>query len=500
MQQLSGLDASFLYLETENAPMHIASLGIYDPSTAKGGKVTFKQILANTLARKHKVPGMSNVLVNVPLKLDHPYWITDEKLDVEYHIRHMALPEPGDWRQLCILVSRLHARPMDRSRPLWEMDVIEGLDKVAGVPKGCFAIYMKIHHAAFDGASAVEMAAAIHDFSPDYKKNMAQEPLLGDKVPSDLSLLVRSQINAVKKPFRMFNVARSTLPNFAKMVAGLRKGELTRVKGIPRTRFNGTVSAHRVFEAMTVDFENIRTIKNMFEGVTVNDVALSICGGALRKYLSAKNELPERSLVAMAPINIRTESQKGSAGNQVSQMTVLLRSDIEDPLERLQAVHEGTRNAKQLTNAIGAKAMTDLTQFMPSTISATAMKLSSSLGLANQVKPSFNCVVTNVPGLQIPMYYTGAQMVRNFGLGPVLDSTGLFHAIGSYCGQFSISITCCRKMMPDPEFYMNCVRESYEELNTAAQKLSPKAPASKKPSAKKSTNATKNKKSSKTTK
>ncbi|NND83197.1 MAG: wax ester/triacylglycerol synthase family O-acyltransferase [Gammaproteobacteria bacterium] len=469
MQQLSGLDASFLYLETDNAPMHIASLSIYDPSTAPGGKVTFKQILANTMARRHRVPPMSNVLVNVPMRLDHPYWVRDENLDVEYHIRHMALPQPGDWRQLCILTSRLHARPMDRSRPLWEMDVIEGLDNVEGVPKGCFAIYLKIHHAAFDGASAVEMAAALHDLSPDYKNVTDQAEISADSRPSDLSLLIRSQINAVKKPLRMFNVARSTLPNVAKMAAGLRKGELSRVKYVPRTRFNGRVSPHRVFDAMTVDFENIRTIKNVIEGVTVNDVALSICGGAMRKYLLAKNELPDTSTVAMAPINVRTKDQQGQAGNQVSQMTVLLRSDIEGAIERLKAVHRGTRDAKELSNAVGAKAMTDITQFVPSTIAASAAKLSSSLGLANQMKPSFNCTVTNVPGLQVPMYYTGAKMVTSFGLGPVMDSMGVFHAITSYCGQFIISVTACRKMMPDPEFYLQCVRESYDELLTAAK-------------------------------
>ena len=487
MQQLSGLDASFLYLETDNAPMHIASLGIYDPSTAPNGKVTFKEILANTMARKHKVPPMSNVLVNVPMRLDHPYWRTDANLDVEYHIRHMALPKPGDWRQLCILTSRLHARPMDLTRPLWEMNVIEGLDKVEGVPKGSFAIFLKIHHAAFDGASAVEMAAALHDFSPEYSTVDAEVELEGDDKPSDLSLILRSQLNTIKQPMRMFNVARSTIPNFARAAAGLRSGKLKRVRDIPRTRFNGQVSPHRVFDSIAWDFEEVRAIKNSFENMTVNDVALTICGGALRKYLVAKNELPNRSLAAMAPINVRTDDQKGNHGNQVSQMTVLLRTDIEDALERLVAVNEGTRNAKELTNAVGAKAMTDLSQFIPSTISASAMKLSSSLGLANSIKPAFNCVVTNVPGLQIPMYYTGAKMIKTFGLGPVQDSLGLFHAVSSYCGQFMISVTCCREMMPDPEFYLKCVRESFDELQIAAENKAGSAKSKKKPTKKKRT-------------
>lgn len=500
MQQLSGLDASFLYLETKNSPMHIASLGIYDPSTAPDGKVTFKQILANTLARKHLVPPMNNVLVDVPFRLDHPYWIADDKLDVEYHIRHMALPQPGDWRQLCILVSRLHARPMDRSRPLWEMDVIEGLDNVAGCPKGSFAIYLKIHHAAFDGASAVELGAALHDFTPNYKKIAAPVKIKGERPPSNASLILRSQLNTIKQPMRMFNVARSTLPGFAKLAAGLRKGKYTRVKSVPRTRFNGTVSPHRVFEGMSVDFENIRAIKNQFEGVTVNDIALSICGGALRKYLSSKQELPEDSLVAMAPINVRTQDEKGTHGNQVSQMTVLLRSDIEDPIDRLIAVNQGTRNAKELTNAVGAKAMTDITQFIPSTLAGTAAKLSSSMGLANQIKPQYNCTVTNVPGLQVPMYYTGAQLVNTYGLGPAVDSMGLFHAISSYCGQFIISVTCCREMMPDPEFYISCVKQSYQELYDAS-KPKKKIKKETKKKAKRTSNVTtfKNSKASKKT-
>ncbi|MEM7084160.1 MAG: wax ester/triacylglycerol synthase domain-containing protein, partial [Pseudomonadota bacterium] len=166
MQQLSGLDASFLYLETANSPMHIGGLSIYDPSTAEGGRVTFKQILANITARAQRIPALTNTLVEVPLSLDHPYWRTDGDFDPEFHIRHIALPKPGDWRQLCIQVSRLHARPLDRAHPLWEMYVIEGLDNVEGYPPGCFAILSKMHHAAIDGASGIEIASVIHDLDP----------------------------------------------------------------------------------------------------------------------------------------------------------------------------------------------------------------------------------------------------------------------------------------------------------------------------------------------
>jgi len=471
LKQLSGLDASFLYLETQNSPMHIGSLAIYDPSTAPGGTVSFKQILANTLQRAHRVSAMNDVLVEVPFRLDHPYWKSNGSFDPEFHIRHIALPKPGDWRQLCIQASRLHARPLDRARPLWEFYVIEGLDNVEGFPPGCFAVVSKMHHAAIDGASGVEVTAAIHDLSPDYQISDNSEAVPVDRQQSNAELLWRSQINTIKTPLRVFEVAKNTVPGFARMVAGLASGKLKRVTNIPRTRFNTNISPHRVFDAIEVDLGDIKRIKNAVTGVTVNDVALSICGGGLRKYLASKKELPERSLVAMAPVNIRTKDQQGTAGNQVSQMTLRIGSNIEDPIERLNAVHAGTYQAKELTHAIGAKSMTDYAQFIPSTLTASAAKLSSRLALANRVKPAYNCVITNVPGPQIPLYFTGAKMLSSFALGPPIDGMGLFHGLISYCGKFNIGINACREMMPDPAFYAECLRESFDELLAAAIKL-----------------------------
>jgi WS/DGAT/MGAT family acyltransferase len=467
VQQLTGLDASFLYLETANNPMHIGGLAIYDPSTAPGGAVGFKQIMENVLKRTHRVSAMSNVLVEVPLKLDHPYWKSGGQFDPEFHIRHIALPKPGDWRQLCIQASRLHARQLDRARPLWEFYIIEGLDNVEGYPPGCFAVLSKMHHAAIDGASGVEVAAAIHDLSPDYKTNDLEEAIPQERSPTAVELIWRSQINNIKMPLRIFDVAKNTIPGVAKMAAGLARGNLSRITDIPRTRFNTNVSPHRVFDAVEFDLEDIKDIKRAVPGVTVNDVALAICGGGLRKYLQSKNELPERSLAAMAPVNIRTKDQLGQAGNQVSQLTVRVRSDVEDPLERLVAVNAGTSQAKELNNAIGAKTMTDYSQFIPSTLTASAAKLASRLALANRVKPSYNCVITNVPGPQVPLYFTGAKMLSNFGLGPAIDGVGLFHAILSYCGRFNISINACREMIPDPAFYADCLKQSFIELHAA---------------------------------
>lgn len=489
MQQLSGLDASFLYLETANAPMHISGLAIYDQSTAPGGKVRFKEIIENTTHRIKRLPILSRHLLTVPLGLDHPYWVSDGSFDPEFHIRHIALPAPGDWRQLCIQISRLHARPLDRGRPLWEMYVIEGLDKVEGYPPGCFAIFTKMHHAAVDGASGMEITAALHDLSPDAHIDSEPYAVETSRAPGALGLVLRSQLNNLRQPFRMISVARNTVPGFAKAYARLRRGELHRIDNVPRTRFNAAVSAHRVFDAARFPLSEIKAIKNAVPGATVNDVAITLCGGGLRRYLKAKNELPEASLVAMAPINVRDPSEKGTAGNVVSAMAVQLRSDIEDPAERLAAVHQNSLQSKELANAIGAKSMTDYTQFIPSTLTAQAARLASRWGLLNQMKPMYNCVITNVPGPQVPLYNTGAKMLSNLGTGPVLDSVGLFHVISSYCGEFTISITSCRDLMPDPEFYRQCLQDSFDALKEATlgkQAARTKAAGKKSPARKKS--------------
>ncbi|MEH6586152.1 MAG: wax ester/triacylglycerol synthase family O-acyltransferase [Halioglobus sp.] len=463
MRQLTGLDASFLYLETPSVPMHIAGLGIYDQSTAPGGKLRFKEIVDNIHRRILELPTMTQRLVTVPFGMDHPYWVTDGTFDPEFHIRHIALPKPGDWRQLCIQVSRINARPLDRDRPLWEIYIIEGLDNVEGVPEGSFAMFSKVHHAAVDGTSSVEMSVAMHDLTADYKRSNKAPIVRLDNTPGTAELVARSTLNNIRTPFHFVSVARNTIPGFAKAALNLGRGKLHRVKDIPRTRFNGTVSPHRVFDAINVSLDDVKAIKNSVPGATVNDAAIAIVGGAMRKYLKHHEELPETSLAAMAPINVRSDADV-NGGNIVSAMTVKIRSDIADPRERLQAVHEGTRDAKEFTHAVGAKAMTDYTNMMPAKLVSEAARLSSRLGLANHMSPQYNCVITNVPGPPVPIFSTGARMVASYGTGPVTDGLGLFHAIGSYCGQFVISATCCRVMMPDPEFYKECLQESFDEL------------------------------------
>lgn len=469
MEQLSPMDASFLYFETANAPMHIGAVAIYDQATVDGGVLAFKEILKNYESRLHLARSFRQRIVRVPLSLDHPYWLEDPDFDLEYHVRHIALPKPGDWRQLCIQVARLHARPLDTGRPLWEFTVIEGLDNVEGLPKGSFAIVSKVHHAAIDGVSGAEMTAAVHDLTPDATPTPPDKAWLPEREPTAIELLSRTSVNNVRQPFKLARVVVESVPALARLGIGLSAGKLKRVGAVPRTRFNGKVSPHRVFDGRSFKLNDIRAIKNAVEGATVNDAVIAIIGGALRKYLESKHELPKDSLIAMAPISVRSKDQQKSAGNQVSAMSVAVRSDIADPLDRLVAVFESTTNSKEMTNAIGASTLTDYSQFIPSTVAGLAARLYTNLGLANRITPIFNTVITNIPGPQVPLYMTGARLVTQFGLGPILDGMGIIHPVFSYCGEITISFTSCREMIPDPAFYAECIQESFEEMLAATK-------------------------------
>lgn len=476
LTQLTGLDAMFLYQELDNAPMHIAGLAIYDPATAPGGFVRFKDILQNFEDRLHLSPIFRRRLVQVPMNLDHPYWIEDPNFDLEYHVRHIALPKPGDWRQLCIQVSRLFARPLDLDRPLWEATVIEGLDNIEGVPEGAYAIFTKMHHAAIDGVSGAEITAAMHDLTPSAEAPEPDKPWVPDRMPTAAELLARAYANNLRTPFKMARVLTDAVPALSRVRAGMKSSELKSLGSKPKTRFNGPISAHRVFSGVNLSLDEVKAVKNAVDDATINDVMLTVVGGALRKYLDAKRELPNGSLVAGAPINVRTEEEKGKGGNVINQMNVSVRSDIADPKERLAAVHEEAVASKAYANAVGARIMTDVTQSVPPAVAALGSRAAVEAGLMHRFNPPFNTIVTNVPGPQIPLYMGGAKLIRNYGFAPLTEGMGLTHPILSYDGLITISFQACREMLPDPDFYEECLNESFEDLKRATGvQTSPKA-------------------------
>ena len=470
MQQLSAQDASFVYLETPHTPMHIGSVGIYDPSTAPGGFVRFKDILNFVESRLSGARSFRQRLVRVPFDLDHPYWIEDPEFDLEFHVRHIALPKPGDWRQLCIQVARLHARPMDLTKPLWEFTIVEGLDNIEGLPPGCFALVSKVHHAAIDGMSGVEMSAAVHDLDPSMTPPTGDDRWHAEHMPGVADLLARSYFNSLVQPMRVMETIGRSLPGMAKLSAQVGRGDVSirNARPAPKTRFNGKVSAHRVWDAVPFALKDIRAIKDAVLGATVNDVVLAIVGGGLRTYLADKDELPRDTLTAMAPISVRGEGEKAALGNLVSAMVVGLGTQIEDPLERLRFVHDEAVNSKAMTNAVGAKALADYSQLIPSGLAGLAARLYTRVGAANAHAPAFNCVVTNVPGSRVPLYFCGAAMVAMYGTGPVFDGMGLINPVYSYGDTIAVSFTCDRAMMPDPDAYAAALRGSFDALKAAA--------------------------------
>ena len=471
MQQLSGQDALFLYGEMENTPMHIGPVFIYDPSTAPGGIVRFKDILRTFQERLHRSPVFTRKLLNVPFGLDHPFWVEDPNTDIEFHVRHVALPKPGDWRQFCIQIARLHARALDRAHPLWEAYIIEGLNNVQGLPPGSFAMFLKVHHAAMDGATGVELMGALHDLAPiATAKPPSGQHKRAESAPGELQLLRKVAGGVMRQPYELVKVLREAIPVWRRVQAGKKEKRFRSLGDKERTRFNARVSPHRVFGAVNFDLPTVIAIKNSVASATVNDVMLTIVAGAMRAYLQGKNELPTKSLVTGAPVNVRSDEEKTSGGNVVSMMSIALRTDVAAPLERLQAVHEEAVGSKAYMNAVGARTLTDWSNRVPAQVAALGFRTASATGLLSTTKPVFNTIITNVPGPQVPLYMAGARMVRSFGAGPCLDGNGLFQVITSYAGQIAISFQSCRNMMPDPGEYEACLAQSFAELRDASQK------------------------------
>jgi WS/DGAT/MGAT family acyltransferase len=464
MRQLRAEDARFVYAETGHANSNITLVHIYDPSTAPGGRVRFKGLLKYIESRLHLSPVFRRRLLRVPLELDYPYWIEDERFDLEYHVRHVALPKPGDWRQFCIQASRIHARPLDMTRPLWELYLVEGLDTFLDLPPDSFAILTKIHHAAIDERGGAEIATLLHDTSPQPPHPEPPEPWFPESPPGSLSLIARAALHNVVQPFMLAAPLTRALRRVAPAVIGSFSELFTHPERLPITRFNAEVSPHRVFETRRFTLDEFKRIRALSPGATINDAVLAVCGGALRRYLLAHDELPGPSLVAIAPLSIRNADSSTGQSAGLSMRRVPLGTEIEDPVRRLRSVHQYTAKTDDSGLAVGAKELTDITKHAPAATLAMSARLlaGSSLGLGQRA-PLASCTVTNVPGPAIPLYLNGARMTYFSAIMPISDGMGLVFSVTSYDGKIIISPTSCREQIPDPEFFALCIRESFQE-------------------------------------
>ena len=485
MDQLSGQDAQFLYMESDEAPTHMTSIAIFDPAT-RGRKLRFKDILRHVKSRLHMNPAFRRKLVRVPLELDFPYWVDDQHFDLEYHVRHGRLPDPGDWRQFCKHLARYHSRPLDMSLPLWEIYVVEGLDNIKGLPKGCFAIATKIHHAAADALSLAEFLGALSDIdvegTPAIPLNSAK--LRRSPTPSLLDMGVRAAWHTVRSPVGMFDAAMRAAPSLYTMAQDLLFSSSEQTHPVPETRFNDSVSSRKSFDAVAVALDDLKSIRLAVPGCTINDVVLAICGGGLQKYLLRHGELPEESLVAWVPINARRDSGSGNSGNHLTSMTVPIFTDIDDPVERLRFVMAATAKSKAAKAGVSARVMTDLSQHVPAATQVLASRLVLRTGAAARM---CNLFISNVPGPQVPLYLNGAEQVGFYGMAPLVNGMGLFIATPSYNGQISFSVTSTREVIPDMRFFITCLTKSLSELKRATKparkKSASRRPVRKRPKA-----------------
>jgi diacylglycerol O-acyltransferase len=485
MKQLSGTDNLFLQMEHGNQHLHVAGLGIYDPSTAPGGKVRFKDVLHFFESRLDASPVFRRRLVNVPFDLDRPYWIEDADIDVEFHVRHIALPHPGDWRQLCIQVARIHSRPLDLSKPLWEAYVIEQLNNIPGLPPGSFALYIKFHHCAVDGEAGTEIIKAIHSLAAEEFGETAEPATrYRDREPSAIELYSRALAHNVGRVPKLARFTFDTATRLAGMGAGA-LGDLPRLleavelpkaaqlaatlRKPPATRFAAKVSAHRVVEVVGLPLASMKVLRSQLGDATINDLFMTTVGGALHEYLSSKGELPEQTLTCMVPMSFRGADKSADVGNQVGMAVMPLHTEIADPLDRLNAIRRGAAKAKAMAGAVGRDLAARIFDVLP--------------GAANEfvtrklVLPQMSIVVSNVRGPDVPLFMAGARLVNFAPISIVLDGLGLNVTAFSYNGTMWLCAVACRSMLPDPAFFADCLRNAFHALERAAARSSDATPS-----------------------
>jgi len=459
MEQLTEMDYSFLQMENSRTFQHISVVMVYDQNNVEG-IVRFKQIIEwfNSKLPLSKV--FRRKLAGNTRGLDNPYWIEDSDFDLEFHMRHIALPRPGDWRQFCIQMARLHSRSIDLSRPPWEAYIIEGLHNVESLPKDCFAIFLKIHHAAVDGMALTEIINGLHSESDDPTPLVLEDNWESEPEPTSKELWSSALRNTIGRPQKLAKMLGNAFNGRDDTnTRGERPARQEHAKA--RTRFNANISAHRVIEAITLDLEAIKGIKRALAGATVNDVIVSIVGGAMRKYLAAKTELPEEGLSAGVPVNVRNEQEDDARGNQIGIIWIKLGTDVEDPMKRLAAVRTSALQAKEELRAGNPRTMLDFGESVGPILFRATTRLGSFM-------PQ-HTVISNIPGPREPYFIAGARLHSLYAMGPLSDGIGLAHGVISCEKKLSITAVCCREIMPDPEFYRECLQEAWDELSAASQ-------------------------------
>jgi len=444
MERLSGLDATFLYLETSSQLLHVCGVILLDPETIPDGYAydTFKDELERRIAG---VPMFHRKLKQVPLGIDHPVWVNDDDFDIDRHVHRMALPSPGGDGELADLCGHIAGIPLDRSRPLWEFFVIEGLES------GKIAVFTKMHHCTVDGVSGANAISFMCSLEPDTPPLESAPTDQHNRTPSDIELLARGVVSNLTKPVLAAKLVAPTAGVLTRTIGRARSGTaMAAPLTAPRTSFNGTITGHRTIAIEDISLDKIKEIKNVVDGATVNDVVITVCGGALRRYLEDRGELPTSSLVASVPVSVRGMSKKTGGSNQVSTIFSRLGTDIADPLDRLAQVSAGNTNAKEHHKAIPADTLQDWAQFAAPRTFGLAVRMVSSLKLADSGPVIHNLVISNVPGPPVPLFFMGARIEGLYPLGPVFHGAGLNITVMSSENRMHVGVIGCRELVPQP--------------------------------------------------
>jgi len=472
MRQLNPWDAAFLYTESRAAPMNICSVAHFSPGP-DGSRLTLGEVRAAAVRALPKLPPFRQRAVHAPFGLTRPYWAEDPELNVDDHVHEVSLPAPGDRRQLAEQVSLIAARQFDFSRPLWEIDLITGLDS------GETAMVVKFHHAAVDGVSAGKVMPILLDAAPDAVHGSVAELPPPGRLPGTGEMLLRGVAGAASYPLDVMNFQRKTMSRLPAMLGLLRPsrdgtgpsswGPL--MLGAPHAPFNGTLTSNRSWAFGQVPLDQVKAIKNTF-GCTVNDVVMAICAGALRGWLDDQGALPAEPLATMIPVSVRGDGNGDGFDNQVSEMLSALPTTVADPVERLRAASAAAATAKRMHAAMGGDFLTNALRTVMPMLGTPPARLAMEIPIPAMPRYPSNLYISNVPGPPGPLYLGGKQMLTFYPAAFLSPTMGLNMVVLSYVGSLDFGLMACPDLVTDVEGLMNHVLEAANELTKAADAAS----------------------------
>jgi WS/DGAT/MGAT family acyltransferase len=465
MRRLSGIDTAFLYGETPSWHMHVSAVLVLDPTEA--ADFSFERFRRHIGARVPDVPQFRMKLREVPFGLHRPLLVDDPNFDLDFHLRHIGAPAPGGREQLGNLIGELVSWKLDRTRPLWEMWLIDGLEG------GRKALLAKIHHAIIDGVSGSELATVLLDLEAEPPEPEISDDLLREVQPgpSDLELLVGGMFHTLSTPYRVARFARQSLRQAQRFLPFAQSDATPPIPfQAPRTPFNKVISPHRRFAFASVPLADAKKVKDAF-GVKLNDVVLGVVSGTLRRHLEETGELPEQPLIAQVPVSTRPDDQMREIGTQVSSMFASLATHLHDPADRLRAIHESTRGAKEMQRAMSAEKIMGLGDTATPGLISLAARMYTAAGLDRAAPPVMNLIISNVPGPPFELYSAGAKVDAMYPMGPLLFGTGVNVTVFSYRDSIDFGFMVCREVLDNPWPLADGVVDAMADLVKAADAL-----------------------------